>query len=242
MTRVNEAVQRANVAAGGDPEPLIDIAKIPLDDAQVFAMLKKGDTDTVFQLESSGMKDLIVRLQPEQFEDIVSLVALYRPGPLDSGMTDDFVKRRLGHAKIRYEHPDLEPVLKNTYGVIVYQEQVMQIAQVLAGYSLGDADILRRAMGKKQPLEMELQRDKFIKGAAANDISARVAAPIFKVMEKFAGYGFNRSHSVGYGLIAYQTAWLKCRYPAEFMAVTLSLEMHNTDKLVSSVATCRRMG
>ena len=242
VTRVNEAVQRANAAAGGDPEPLIDIAKIPLDDAQVFAMLKKGDTDTVFQLESSGMKDLIVRLQPEQFEDIVSLVALYRPGPLDSGMTDDFVKRRLKHAEIRYEHPDLEPVLKNTYGVIVYQEQVMQIAQVLAGYSLGDADILRRAMGKKQPLEMELQRDKFIKGAAANDIAARVSAPIFEVMEKFAGYGFNRSHSVGYGLIAYQTAWLKCHYPAEFMAVTLSLEMHNTDKLVSSVATCRRMG
>jgi DNA polymerase-3 subunit alpha len=194
----------------------------------------------VFQLESTGMKELIRRLQPDSFEDVVALVALYRPGPLQSGMVDDFIKRKHG-ATVSYPHPDLEPILKPTYGVILYQEQVMQIAQVLAGYSLGGADLLRRAMGKKKPEEMAKQRAVFQEGAEKRGVDASVAAGIFDLMEKFAGYGFNKSHSAAYALISYQTAWLKAHYPAAFMAAVLSADMDNTDKIVRLMAECRDM-
>ncbi|RKZ80556.1 MAG: DNA polymerase III subunit alpha, partial [Gammaproteobacteria bacterium] len=186
-------------------------------------------------------KELIKRLQPDTFEDIVALVALFRPGPLQSGMVDDFVNRKHGRAKVDYPHPDLEPVLKPTYGVIVYQEQVMQIAQVLAGYSLGGADMLRRAMGKKKAEEMAQQRQLFLEGAQNRDIDEKTAGPIFDLMEKFAEYGFNKSHSAAYALVAYQTAWLKAHYPAAFMAAVLSADMDNTDKIVGLIDDCRDM-
>ena len=206
----------------------VDISKIPLDDPDTYRLLKKGDTTSVFQLESSGMKKLIRRLSPDNFEDIVALVALYRPGPLQSGMVDDFIDRKQGKAKIEYPHPSLATILKPTYGVIVYQEQVMQIAQVLAGYSLGGADILRRYMGKKNPEEMAKQRSVFVKGAIAQKVDEKIASSIFDLMEKFAAYGFNRSHSAAYALLSYQTAWLKTHYPAAFMAAVLSADMEQT--------------
>jgi DNA polymerase-3 subunit alpha len=222
-------------------ETPIDINTIPLDDASTFGMLCRGETTAVFQLESRGMKELIKRLQPSCFEDIVALVALFRPGPLQSGMVDDFIDRKHGRAVVRYPHPLLEPILDNTYGVILYQEQVMQIAQVLALYTLGGADLLRRAMGKKKPEEMAKQREIFMAGARDNGIEPELAGSIFDLMEKFAGYGFNKSHSAAYALVSYQTAWLKMRYPAEFMAAVLSSEMHNTDKVVVLVEECRHM-
>ena len=188
------------------------------------------------------MKEYIKKLQPAHFEDLIALAALYRPGPLGAGMVDDFIDRRHGRAEVSYPHPLLEPILKPTYGVIVYQEQVMQIAQVLAGYSLGGADLLRRAMGKKKPEEMAKERVKFEAGAAAQDIESGVASPIFDLMEKFADYGFNKSHSAAYALIAYQTAWLKAHHPAEFMAATLSSDMDNTDKVVTFLEESREIG
>ncbi|MFK5970671.1 MAG: DNA polymerase III subunit alpha [Candidatus Marithrix sp.] len=220
-------------------ETPIDILKIPLNDTETYDLLKRGDTTAVFQLESGGLKKLIRRLQPDTFEDIVALVALYRPGPLQSGMVDDFVERKHGRAKIEYPHPDLSQVLKPTYGVIVYQEQVMQIAQILAGYSLGGADLLRRAMGKKNLEEMAKQRAIFTEGSVARKVPEEKATYIFDLMEKFAEYGFNRSHSAAYALISYQTAWLKTHYPAAFMAAVLSADMDNTDKLVPLVEECR---
>jgi DNA polymerase-3 subunit alpha len=219
----------------------VDIAKIPLDDPDTYNLLKKGNTTSVFQLESSGMKKLIRRLRPDNFEDIVALVALYRPGPLQSGMVDDFIDRKQGKAKIEYPHPSLATILKPTYGVIVYQEQVMQIAQILAGYSLGGADILRRSMGKKKPEEMAKQRSIFVEGAVARGVEEKQASSIFDLMEKFAAYGFNRSHSAAYALLSYQTAWLKAHYPAAFMAAVLSAEMDNTDKIVMLINECRAM-
>lgn len=216
----------------GKSEP-VDISLIPLDDEATFTLLKDCNTTAVFQLESRGMKDLIRRLQPDCFEDIVALVALFRPGPLQSGMVDDFIDRKHGRAKVEYPHPDLEPILKPTYGVILYQEQVMQIAQVLAGYSLGAADLLRRAMGKKKPEEMAKQRKIFTEGALKLGVEEDTATYIFDLMEKFAGYGFNKSHSAAYALVSYQTAWLKAHYPAEFMAAVLSSDMDNTDKVVN---------
>ncbi|MEL0224010.1 MAG: DNA polymerase III subunit alpha, partial [Gammaproteobacteria bacterium] len=218
------------------------IERISMDDSEVFQWLCRGDTTAVFQLESRGMKELIRRLKPNSFEDIVALVALFRPGPLQSGMVDDFINRKHGRAKVEYPHPDLEPILKNTYGVILYQEQVMQIAQVLANYSLGGADLLRRAMGKKKPEEMEKQREIFLKGTGERGIDAKLAGSIFDLMEKFAGYGFNKSHSAAYALVSYQTAFLKTYYPAEFMAAVLSSDMDNTDKVVPLIEECRRMG
>lgn len=218
------------------------IERIPMQDPQVFELLCRGDTTAVFQLESRGMKELIRRLKPNSFEDIVALVALFRPGPLQSGMVDDFINRKHGRARVEYPHPDLEPILKNTYGVILYQEQVMQIAQVLANYSLGAADLLRRAMGKKKPEEMEKQRAIFLKGTGERGISPSLAGSIFDLMEKFAGYGFNKSHSAAYALVSYQTAYLKTHYPAEFMAAVLSSDMDNTDKVVPLIEECRRMG
>ncbi|HSW69014.1 MAG TPA: DNA polymerase III subunit alpha [Gammaproteobacteria bacterium] len=219
-------------------EKNLDIQLIPIDDKLTFKLLQNCQTTAVFQLESRGMKDLIKRLQPDCFEDIVALVALFRPGPLQSGMVDDFMNRKHGRAKVIYPHPKLEPILRPTYGVIIYQEQVMQIAQVLAGYSLGSADILRRAMGKKKPEEMAIQREIFCKGAVGNGVDSHVATHIFDLMEKFAGYGFNKSHSASYALIAYQTAWLKAHYPAAYMAAVLSSDMDKTDKVVLFIEDC----
>jgi DNA polymerase-3 subunit alpha len=187
------------------------------------------------------MKELIGRLLPDCFEDIIALVALFRPGPLQSGMVDDFVNRKHGKAKVDYPHPSLEGILKPTYGVIVYQEQVMQIAQVLAGYTLGGADLLRRAMGKKKPAEMAKQREIFVTGATGRGVEEATATYIFDLMEKFAEYGFNKSHSAAYALVSYQTAWLKAHYPSEFMAAVLSADMDNTDKVVVLIEECRDM-
>lgn len=232
-------IKRRNIKEG---DANLDINTIPLNDKATFALLCDTNTSAVFQLESRGMKDLIRRLQPDCFEDIVALVALFRPGPLQSGMVDDFINRKRGRAAIEYPHPDLEPILKPTYGVILYQEQVMQIAQVLAGYTLGAADMLRRAMGKKKPEEMAQQRAIFTKGAVERGCAEKTATYIFDLMEKFAGYGFNKSHSAAYALVSYQTAWLKAHYPAEFMAAVLSADMAHTDKIVFMVEDCRNIG
>ena len=242
LTVIDWAVKNVKKMLPPEQADKIDITKIPLDDIESYNLLKRAETTAVFQLESRGMKELIKRLQPDTFEDIVALVALFRPGPLQSGMVDDFVNRKHGRAKVDYPHPDLEPVLKPTYGVIVYQEQVMQIAQVLAGYSLGGADMLRRAMGKKKPEEMAKQRELFLEGAKKRDIDEKTAGPIFDLMEKFAEYGFNKSHSAAYALVAYQTAWLKAHYPAAFMAAVLSADMDNTDKVVGLIDDCRDLG
>jgi DNA polymerase-3 subunit alpha len=218
-----------------------DINLIPLNDVKTYDLLKKGETTAVFQLESRGMKELIKRLKPDCFEDIIALVALFRPGPLQSGMVDDFIQRKHGHAKIEYPHPLTAAILKPTYGIILYQEQVMLIAQVLAGYTLGAADLLRRAMGKKKPEEMAKQRSIFIEGSKNNQINEATANAIFDLMEKFAGYGFNKSHSAAYALLAYQTAYLKAHYPAAFMAAVLSSDMDNTDKIVGFIDECKEM-
>lgn len=241
LTIIDWAVQTINQQRQADGEPLLDIATIPLDDVATFNLLKRYQTTAVFQLESSGMKDLIRRLQPDCFEDIIALVALFRPGPLQSGMVDDFIDRKHGRAQIEYPHPALASVLKPTYGVILYQEQVMQIAQVLAGYTLGGADLLRRAMGKKKPEEMAKQRETFVKGAVERGTVSEIASAIFDLMEKFAGYGFNKSHSAAYALVSYQTAWLKAHYPAAFMAAVLSSDMDKTEKVVVFIEECRRM-
>ena len=243
LTIIDRAVRIINAQIRGDAEAPIDIRRIPTDDARTFQLLQSRSTRAVFQLESRGMQDLIRRLRPDHFDDIVALVALFRPGPLQSGMVDTFIERK--HAKdadaIDYLHPDLEPVLASTYGVILYQEQVMQIAQRLAGYSLGEADLLRRAMGKKKPEEMAKQRSIFIKGAMANGVSQNSASHIFDLMEKFAGYGFNKSHSAAYAVLSYQTAWLKAHYPAAFMAAVLSSDMDNTDRLEVLKRECDAM-
>ena len=242
LTIIDWAVRTINHrAADTEAEPL-DISQIPIDDKAAFDLLKDCQTTAVFQLESRGMKELIKRLQPDCFEDIVALVALFRPGPLQSGMVDDFIDRKHGRAAVAYPHPDLEPVLKPTYGVILYQEQVMQIAQVLACYTLGQADLLRRAMGKKKPEEMAKQRQIFMDGAEAREVDKNTAGSIFDLMEKFAGYGFNKSHSAAYALVAYQTAWLKAHHPAAFMAAVLSADMDHTDKVVMLIEECRHMG
>jgi len=227
-------------------EAPLDISAIPLDDSKTFALLKRAETTAVFQLESRGMKDLIKRLQPDNLEDLIALVALFRPGPLESGMVDDFINRKHGRAQVAYpdakfQHMTLKPVLEPTYGVIVYQEQVMQIAQVLAGYTLGGADMLRRAMGKKKPEEMAKQREVFAEGAKNQGVDPDLATKIFDLVEKFAGYGFNKSHSAAYALVSYQTAWLKAHYPAHFMAATISSDMDKTDKVVTFIEECRHM-
>lgn len=242
LTIIDWALKTINKQHALDGLQPIDINAIPLDDAESFKLLKDCKTTAVFQLESRGMKDLISRLQPDCFEDIVALVALFRPGPLQSGMVDDFIDRKHGRAKVEYPHPDLEAVLKPTYGVILYQEQVMQIAQVLANYTLGAADLLRRAMGKKKPEEMAKQREIFAKGAEERGVAKELATSIFDLIEKFAGYGFNKSHSAAYALISYQTAWLKTHYPSEFMAAVLSSDMDNTDKVVGFLNDCENLG
>ena len=242
LTIIDWAVKAINERHARAKVPPIDIVALPTDDKKTYELLKTGHTSAVFQLESRGMKELIRKLQPDVFDDIVALVALYRPGPLQSGMVDDFVDRKHGRAETAYPHPSLEPILKPTYGVIVYQEQVMQIAQVLAGYTLGGADMLRRAMGKKKPEEMAKERVKFETGAAANGVDTRLASAIFDLMEKFAEYGFNKSHSAAYALVAYQTAWLKAHYPSEFMAAVLSADMDKQDKLVGMLDEAKQMG
>ncbi len=226
------------------PDLELDIERIPFDDAKTFELLRSTRTAAVFQLESSGMRDLIKRLRPDQFDDLVALVALFRPGPLQSGMVDDFMTRKhaSNKADIDYLHPELKPVLEETYGVILYQEQVMQIAQVLAGYTLGGADLLRRAMGKKKPEEMAKQREIFVTGATDRGVTARTATRIFDLMEKFAGYGFNKSHSAAYAVLSYQTAYLKAHYPAAFMAAVMSADLQNTDRLVTLKDDCRQLG
>jgi len=241
LTIIDWALQTINTQRAKQGEAPLDISTIPLEDPASFALLKAYQTTAVFQLESRGMKDLIKRLQPDCFEDIVALVALFRPGPLQSGMVDDFINRKHGRAKVEYPHPELEHILKPTYGVILYQEQVMQIAQVLAGYTLGGADLLRRAMGKKKPEEMAKQRAIFTEGAVKRGVEEKTATYIFDLMEKFAGYGFNKSHSAAYALVSYQTAWLKAHYPAPFMAAVLSADMDNTDKVVTLIDECRHM-
>jgi len=244
LTIIDWAVATVNSRRAAGGEAPLDIRALPLDDPKTYALLKSARTAAVFQLESPGMQDLIKRLQPDEFTDIIALCALFRPGPLQSGMVDDFVRRKHSGASepIDYMHPDLEPVLESTYGVIVYQEQVMQIAQKLAGYTLGGADMLRRAMGKKKPEEMAKQREIFMTGAQQNEIDLGQAKQIFDLMEKFAEYGFNKSHSAAYALVAYQTAWLKAHYPADFMAAVLSADMDNTDKLEFLQRECVAMG
>jgi DNA polymerase-3 subunit alpha len=239
LTIIDRAVRIINETRAQNGEAPVVIEQIPLDDAKTYTLIKNAKTTALFQLESRGMKDLVTRLKPDTFEEIVALVALFRPGPLQSGMVDDFINRKHKRVAIKYPHPSLEPILKPTYGVILYQEQAMQIAQVLSGYSLGKADLLRRAMGKKKPEEMAAQREGFINGAAERNVPQKLAAEIFDLIEKFAGYGFNRSHSVAYALIAYQTAWLKANYPAAFMAAVLSSDMDKTDKVVTMIAECR---
>lgn len=241
LTIIDWALRDINRLRRARAEAAIDIRKLPLDDAKTYQLIRRMDTAAVFQLESDGIRKLIKRLKPDVFDDLVALVALYRPGPLQSGMVDDFVDRKHGRAPIQYMHARLESVLKPTYGVILYQEQVMQIARILAGYSLSGADLLRRAMGKKKPEEMARQREIFMAGAQKTGVAERQAALIFGLMEKFAGYGFNKSHSVAYALVAYQTAWLKAHYPAAFMAAVLSADMDNTDKIVLLLEEVRRM-
>jgi len=226
-------------AEGGTPP---DLTNLDLSDPATYRLLESGETTGVFQLESSGMKELLVKLKPESFDDIIALVALYRPGPLDSGMVDDFVDRKHGIKKVEYLVPQLEPILKETYGVIVYQEQVMKIAGDLANYSMSEADDLRKAMGKKIPEILAKHRERFMQGAADNGIPPDKAGKIFYLMEKFGGYGFNKSHSAAYSMIAYQTAFLKAHFPVEFMASLLTSEMHSTDGVVKYIAECRSHG
>jgi DNA polymerase-3 subunit alpha len=220
----------------------IDISDIPLDDRKTFQLLSKGETDGVFQLESRGMKEILVGMKPDCFEDIIALIALYRPGPLKSGMVQEFISRKQGKTKSTYEVPSLEPILKETYGVILYQEQVMQIASALASYTMGEADTFRKAMSKKNSAEMEKEKPKFMAGALKNKIPEAKAKKIFDQMETFAGYGFNKSHSAAYAMISYQTGYLKTHYPVEFMAALLTSEKGNRDKIIKHISVCKEMG
>ncbi|MDR0826722.1 MAG: DNA polymerase III subunit alpha, partial [Desulfovibrio sp.] len=229
---------RSNIKAQGKEEP--DIATLPLDDLKVYQMYSRGDTDGVFQMESSGMRRYLKQLKPTVFEDLIAMVSLYRPGPMEN--IPEFIRRKHGREEMSYLLPELEECLKNTYGIMVYQEQVMQIARIVAGYSLGGADLLRRAMGKKDRKAMEAEQSKFVAGALALGVAEKKARDIFNLVNKFAGYGFNKSHAAAYALISYQTAWLKTHYPTEFMAALLSSEMNDHDKLLKYAATCKDMG
>ncbi len=247
LTIIDWALKLINPRREQRGEESLAIEAIDLEDKSAYDMLKRAETTAVFQLESRGMKDLIKRLQPDCFEDIIALVALFRPGPLQSGMVDNFINRKHGREELsfpdaQYQHEWLQPILQPTYGIILYQEQVMQIAQVLAGYTLGGADMLRRAMGKKKPEEMAKQRAVFEEGAISQGVDGELAMKIFDLVEKFAGYGFNKSHSAAYALVSYQTLWLKAHYPSEFMAAVMSSDMQNTDKVVTFIEECRDMG
>ncbi|WP_042145970.1 MULTISPECIES: DNA polymerase III subunit alpha [unclassified Pseudoalteromonas] len=246
LTILQWALDMTNERLTRENKELVDIATIPLDDQKSIDLLLRAETTAVFQLESRGMKDLVRRLQPDCFEDMIALVALFRPGPLQSGMVDNFIERKHGREAVSYpdetwQHESLQPILEPTYGIILYQEQVMQIAQVLSGYSLGGADMLRRAMGKKKPEEMAKQRATFEEGAVNNGVDGELAMKIFDLVEKFAGYGFNKSHSAAYALVSYQTLWMKTHHPAEFMAAVMSADMDNTDKIVTLVDECENM-
>jgi DNA polymerase-3 subunit alpha len=238
LTLLHDCVKLIEVTRGDK----IDLNGLPLDDKKTYRTLSSGNTTGVFQLESTGIREMTVKIRPNCFEDLVAILALYRPGPLDSGMAEDYIKRKNGKEKIKYLHPLLETILKDTYGVIVYQEQVMQTAQVLAGYSMGEADILRRAMGKKDPEEMAAQRERFVEGAKAKNLDEKIATEVFDQMETFARYGFNKSHSAAYALVSYQTAYLKTHYPVQFMAALMTSEMGDTDKVIKNLAECRDKG
>ena len=238
LTVLTDAERMVKQNRGAD----LDLSTLSLDDPETYALFSRGDTTGIFQFESHGMRDILKRYQPTRLEDLTALNALYRPGPIQGGMIDDFIARKHGRKKVTYDLPELEEILSETWGVILYQEQVMQIANRLAGFSLGDADILRRAMGKKKPEEMAAQREKFLVGCSARKVPQKKAEKIFDLMAEFAGYGFNKSHSCAYALLAYQTAWLKTHYPVEFMAAMMSAETGNTDKVVKYINEARGMG
>ncbi|MEC9071122.1 MAG: DNA polymerase III subunit alpha, partial [Myxococcota bacterium] len=242
LTVIDHAVRLINEGRARADEAPVVMEEIPLDDAEVYKLITSGNTTGIFQLESSLFKDLMRRLRPDRFEDIIAAVALGRPGPLKSGMVDSYIRRKHGEETVVYPHPWLESILKETNGVMVYQEQVMQVASILAGFSLGQADILRRAMGKKKKKDMDAQREIFISGCGEREIPQQQAKDIFAQMETFAEYGFNKSHSAAYGLIAYQTGWLKTNYPVEFMAALLTCDGDNTDKVVRFISEARSMG
>jgi DNA polymerase-3 subunit alpha len=238
LTVLDGAIKLINETTGES----VPLDRIPMDDAKTYEIFAKGLANGIFQFESSGMKDILRRFKPERLEDLTALNALYRPGPIGGGMIDDFIKRKHGEKRVEYDLPELKEILQETLGVIVYQEQVQQIANRLAGYSLGEGDILRRAMGKKKKEEMEAQREKFVAGAKAKGFNEKKVVKIFDLMEQFAGYGFNKSHSAAYALLAYQTAYLKARYPVCFMSALLTSEISNTDKIVKYINECRDMG
>jgi len=240
LTIIDRTVHSINAGKSSD-EPLLEIQNIPLDDKLTYELLRRADTTGVFQLESRGMKELITKLKPDGINDIIALVALFRPGPLQSGADADYINRKHNLEPVTFPHKKLEGVLGGTYGVVLYQEQVMQIAQELAGFSLGQADLLRRAMGKKKPEEMARVREQFLTGTQANDVDQKLANEIFDLMEKFAGYAFNKSHSATYAVVSFQTAWLKAHYPAEFMSANLSAEMQNIDRVVVLIDEVNRM-
>src|ERR1051325_417752 len=235
LTMMRRAETLINEGRAGQPP--LSVEGLPFDDAKTFALLSSGKTTGIFQLESSGMRDLLTGFKPDRFEDIIAIIALYRPGPMD--LIPDFIKRKQGKVPIVYELPDLEPILKDTYGVIVYQEQVMAIANKVAGFSLGQADILRRAMGKKKPEEMEKLRAQFLAGAKTNKIPDKKAEKLYELIQKFAGYGFNKSHAAAYAVVCYQTGYLKAHYPTEFMAALMTTDMGNADKIVGYFTECR---
>jgi DNA polymerase III subunit alpha len=238
LTLLDDAVHAIERTTG----QAIDLATLPLDDAKTFELFSEGQTLGVFQFESSGMRDILRKAKPQRFEDLIALNALYRPGPLRGGMVDDFINRKHGRVEVSYELPQLEPVLRETYGVIAYQEQVMRIAYEVAGFTLGEADLLRKAMGKKDAQVMQAQRKQFLEGAKQRGVEAKKAGDLFDLMEAFAGYGFNKSHSTTYALVAYQTAYLKANYPAHFMAALLTIESQNTAKLAMYLGECRTLG
>ena len=247
LTIISDALEMINAKLTREHKPLLDIHAVPYEDEASFKVLQQGETTAVFQLESSGMRKLISQMRPDRFDDLIALVALYRPGPIKSGMVDHFVQRKHGKEAVAYPSPDfqdldLKPILDSTYGVIVYQEQVMQIAQVLAGYSLGGADILRRAMGKKNPAEMAGQRSVFREGAIKRGKDPEIAMKIFDQVEMFAEYGFNKSHSAAYALVAWWTLYLKTHFPAEFLAAMMTADRQRTEKLVTYIADCKRLG
>src|SRR5437870_3212904 len=219
----------------------LELDRLPLDDAETYQLFARGDTTAIFQFESDGMRDILRRYQPSRLEDLTALNALYRPGPIQGGMVDDFIERKFGRREVRYDLPELQELLEETYGVIVYQEQVMQISNRIAGYSLGDADLLRRAMGKKKPEEMAAQRERFIQGALERGFNGKKVEKIFDLMEQFAGYGFNKSHSAAYAYLAFVTAYLKAHYPIDFLAALLTSETGNTAKVVKYINECRDM-
>src|SRR5688572_17158270 len=238
LTLLNDAVEHIRTTTG----KVVDLDSLPLDDAKTYQIFAEGAAYGIFQFESSGMRDILRKAKPQRLDDLIALNALYRPGPLRSGMVDDFIARRHGRVKVSYEVKELEPILADTYGVIAYQEQVMRIASVLAGFTLGEADLLRKAMGKKKADVMQAQRRKFVDGAVARGISEKKATKIFDLMEHFAGYGFNKSHSTAYAVLAYQTAYLKANYPWHFAAGLLTIESQNTDKLAIYLGECRERG